>query len=67
MARLDLIEVLSKFSSSALNTGCNYCFWALNFRTGSLRGVGDRLALTREVGRVQMELTCMYTVHSRCV
>ena len=35
---------------------------ALNFRTGALRGPGDRLALTREVGRLQMELTCMYTM-----
>ena len=48
-----------------MDTGCNYCFWALNFRTGALRGPEDRLALTREVGRLQMELTCMYTVTSK--
>ena len=31
----------------------------------ALRGPEDRLALTREVGRLQMELTCMYTVASK--
>ena len=30
-----------------------------------MRGPEDRLALTREVGRLQMELTCMYTVASK--
>ena len=34
---------------------------ALNFHTGALRGPEDRLALTRAVGRLQMEFTCMYT------
>ena len=34
---------------------------ALNFHTGALRGPEDRLALTRAVGRLQMELTCIYT------
>lgn len=39
---------------------------ALNFRTGALRGPGDRLALTRAVGRLQLELTCMYTKARKC-
>ena len=34
---------------------------ALDIHTGALRGPEDRLALTRAVGRLQMELTCMYT------
>jgi len=59
----------NKFSTSALNVGCNYCFWALNFLTVPVRSPEDRIALTRDVGRIQMEMTCMYTlsdINSRC-
>ena len=52
----------NKFSTSALNVGCNYCFWALNFLTVPVRSPEDRIALTRDVGRIQMEMTCMYTL-----
>ena len=51
-----------KFSRDALDVGCNYCFWAMNFLTVGGRSKDARLALTRDVGRVQMEMTCMYSM-----
>ena len=52
--------VSNKYSHTALATGCDYCFWAINFNTVPPRGPEARLALTREVGNLQSELTCMY-------
>ena len=51
-----------KFSTSALNAGCNYCFWAINFLTVPVRSAEERISLTRDVGRIQMEMTCMFTL-----
>ena len=31
-----------KLSTAALDTRCNYCFWALNFQTGPGRGEDSR-------------------------
>ena len=31
-----------KLSTAALDTHCNYCFWALNFQTGPGRGEDSR-------------------------
>ena len=51
-----------KFSSEALSVGCNYCFWAVNFLTVPVRSPEQRISLTRDVGRIQMEMTCMYSM-----
>ena len=42
--------------------GCNYCFWATNFQTRPERRPEERFALTRAVGNIQLELTCMYSL-----
>ena len=31
-----------KLSTAALDTRCNYCFWAINFQTGPGRGEDSR-------------------------
>ena len=45
----------AKFSRPALAAGCDYCFWAVNLHTGAERGPGARLAVTRAVGRIQVD------------
>ena len=52
----------SQFTSEALAVGCNYCFWATNFQTRPVRRPEERIALTRSVGNIQVELTCMYSL-----
>ena len=39
-----------KLSTAALDTRCNYCFWALNFQTGPGRGEDSRgVLLCRDI------------------
>ena len=52
--------VANKYSAAALASGCDYCFWAINFNTVPPRGPEARIALTQSVGQLQSELTCMH-------
>ena len=56
----NVFGVPNKYSSAALESGCDYCFWALNFNTIPPRDPSARIALTRDVGKLQIELTCMH-------
>merc|ERR1712227_36270 len=51
-----------KVTRSAIDVGCNMCFWFLSFRTGALgKWSQDGCSLSPNVGRVQLEMSCMYT------
>ena len=58
-----IFGVPHKYSATALSSGCDYCFWALNLNTVPGRGLGARISLTQEVGQVQSELTCNLSCH----
>ena len=49
-----------KYSHIALASGCDYCLWVINFNTAPPRGPDARIALTREVGNLQSDLTCLF-------
>ena len=59
-----------QFSTSAINVGCNFCYWAISFRTGLTGQWSEgKTSLTPNVGNVITEMTCLYSqtdTDSRC-